>query len=240
MPNPEYPLIEKNLRQDDLLYLIQSYSEQFLTFIHRNIRDYSSHGPDHTLHIIANLNEFVPNWGITLSQDEALLLYLSAWVHDIGCIKDREHHHEVSAALLLGKKNIVESLGERYTTCMKYVILAHRARYQIESVPEVYEGVRLRLICAIFRLMDACEICYKKCPEDVFNVISRSLRGKSRTIWIGHMNILSLKYRNPNIVILVNEQDKCQFIIDDLKTEIGTIAETFQNNGLPAPIVTHH
>jgi len=239
MKDLEYPLIDYTRDQQELLYLVECYSEQFLTFIHRNIRDFSSHGTDHTLHIISNLNDFIPSWGITLTQDEALLLYMSAWVHDIGCINDREHHHEVSASLLLGKMSLVETLTDRYTTCMKYIILSHRARYPINSVPEEHEGVRLRMICAIFRLMDACEICYMKCPKDVFEVIKKSLRGESRKIWIGHMNILSIKFRNPEIIVSVNELEKCNFIIDGLRTEIDSIAETFRENELPVPVVRH-
>ena len=237
MKPPNYELIDNSPDQRRLIYHVDSYAGQFLLFLSRNIPDFSSHGADHTLHIIDNLNKFVKNWEIELTQDEALLLYLAAWLHDIGCIKDRNKHHEISASLLLGNTSLVEILTEKYAICLKYIILAHRSQYPIEDVPKDHENIRLRMICAIFRLMDACEICYPKCPSAVYEVIKDSLNEKARQVWIGHKNILDLKFNKPEIRIFVNEIDKCQFMIDDLNMEISTIRDTFEENDIPVPIV---
>ena len=168
---------------------------------------------------------------------DVLAIRAAAWLHDIGCIKDRNKHHEISASLLLGNTSLVEILTEKYAICLKYIILAHRARYPIEDVPKDHENIRLRMICAIFRLMDACEICYPKCPSAVYEVIKDSLNEKARQVWIGHKNILDLKFNKPEIRIFVNEIDKCQFMIDDLNMEISTIRDTFEENDIPVPIV---
>jgi exopolyphosphatase/pppGpp-phosphohydrolase len=232
-----YSLVNKTPEQMMLLYLIESYSKPFLTFLPRNISDFSSHGIDHTQKIISKLNCFVPNWNIELTQDEALLLYLASWVHDIGCIKDRERHHEVSANLLLNNTSLYESLTDKYAIPLKYIVLAHRSQYPLDSISQEHNGIRLRMICAIFRLMDACEICYSRCPKTVFEVIKDSFNPRSREVWIGHMNILNLKFSNPEIQIFVNDIEKCQFLIDDLLREIKTINDTFEENGLPLPTV---
>lgn len=237
MELPDYKLIDNTPEQRRLIYHVDSYSGQFLIFLSRNIPDFSSHGVDHTLHIIDNLNNFVKSWEIELTQDEALLLYLAAWLHDIGCIKDRDKHHEISASLLLNNTGLVEVLTEKNAICLKYIILAHRARYPIETVLKDHENVRLRMICAIFRLMDACEICYPKCPSAVFEIIKDSLDETSKQIWIGHKNIVGLKFNKPEILISVNEIEKCQFIIDDLNKEINTICDTFKENDIPVPVV---
>ncbi|MGA2934839.1 MAG: hypothetical protein ABSD81_06765 [Methanomicrobiales archaeon] len=237
MRTPDYSLLSNTPDQRRLIYHVEYYSEPFLIFLSRNLPDFSSHGIDHTIHIIDNLNEFIKNWEIELTQDEALLLYLAAWLHDIGCIVDREKHHEVSADLFLSNINLVKDLTARYAICLKYIVKAHRARYPIESVPKEHENVRLRLISAIFRLMDACEICYPKCPKDVYEIIKDSFGETARTIWIAHMNILSLKFTRPRIQISVNDIDKCQFIIDNVNHEIDTIRDTFLENDLPIPIV---
>jgi len=239
MKSPDYKLIECTPDQRMLLYLIECYSGQFLTFIPRSNPDLSSHGFDHTLNIISNLNNFIINWNIELNQDEALLLYLAAWTHDIGCINGREKHHEISASLLLSNVNVVESLTERYAICLKYIILSHRyKKYNIADVPFQYENIRLRMICAIFRLMDACEICYPRCPRAVYDVIKDTLDDEATKFWIGHMNILGLKFSNPGIRISVNEREKCQFIIDSVCEEIDSIAETFNLLKIPVPTVT--
>lgn len=237
MEVPDYQLIDNTPDQRMLIYLVESYSLQFLIFLSREIPDYSSHGLDHSMHIIKNINAFILSWKIKLLQDEALLLYLAAWIHDIGCIKDRENHHEVSVELMLNNKSLYESLTEKNAICLKYLILAHRARYSIESVPKNYEEIRLRMICSIFRLMDACEICYMKCPKAVYDVIETTLNDKSKEIWNAHMNIIGLTFKKPQIQILVNDINKCQFIIDDLKKEINTIEGTFRENHLAVPTV---
>ena len=235
MRTPEYVLINNTPDQRRLIYHVDSYAGAFLLFLSRNIRDFSSHGSDHTLNIIENLNNFVKNWEIELTQDEALLLYLAAWLHDIGCIKDRDTHHEISASLLLGNKNLVETITEKNAICLKYIILAHRSRYPIKTVPKTHENIRLRMICAIFRLMDACEICYPKCPMAVYEVIKDSLDKTSQNVWIGHNNIVGLKFIKPEILIFVNELEKCQFILDDLNKEINTIRDIFKENGIAVP-----
>jgi len=234
---PNYSLIDYNPEQRRLIYNVEYYSEPFLIYLSRNIPDFSSHGTDHTLHIIDNLYEFITNWEIKLTQNETLLLYLAAWLHDIGCIKDRENHHLVSVEIFLNDQNLVEALTPTYATCLKYIVKAHRARFPIEDVPKEHENIRLRMISAIFRLMDACEICYPKCPRQVYNIIKDSLSDKSNNIWIAHMNILSLKFTKPEIKISVNDISKCQSIIDSVKHEISTIKDTFIENGLPVPIV---
>lgn len=234
---PDYQLIDNTAAQNNQLLIVESYSLQFLKFLSREIPDYSSHGLDHSMNIIKNINAFILSWKIKLSQDEALLLYLAAWIHDIGCIKDRDNHHEISAQLMLNDNAVYETLGGKNALCLKYLILAHRTRYSIEDVPNDYEGVRLRMICSIFRLMDACEICYMKCPKAVYDVIETTLNDKSKGIWNAHMNIKDLTFKMPEIQILVNDINKCQFIIDDLNKEIITIEGTFRENHLAVPTV---
>lgn len=234
---PEYALLETNSEKRVLLYIVENFSEQFLRFLPRNIRDFPSHGLDHTLNIITYLDEFVKNWEIDLTQDEALILYSAAWAHDIGCIKERERHNEISSSLILENTSLCESLTEKYVFCLKYVILSHSSKYSIDSVPENHENIRLKLICAIFRLIDACEIYYVKCPRVVFEIIKDSLDDTAIKYWEGHMNIISLKFKKPDIQLIVNDQNASQLLIDKLISEIESIRKIFESNDIQIPLV---
>jgi len=227
--------------QSDSLKMAAIYAEQFLRFIPRNLKNFPSHGLDHSINIIHLTNDFIENWDISLSEDEKYLLYLSAWFHDIGCICDREHHNEVSFQIVTHNENICNSINLVNNNTLyelKYLINSHSSIYNIEEVPKMSNRVRLQLICSIFRLTDACEISCTKCPKAVFELISPTLK-KDQTaysFWNGHMKIQSLIFKKPEIIIMIkNPNDNSEIIINRLKKEIDSIKLIFDENKICIP-----
>lgn len=238
MNYPTYELLENTPLQKALIYQIENYSEKFLRFLPRVLQDYPSHGIDHTFNIMKHLNNFVPKWEIDLNQEEILLLYLASYLHDIGCIKSRINHHKFSAEIFLGSQNLCESLGDKYIRCLRYLIISHSSKYRgLNLIPIYDENIRLKLICSIFRLMDACEICYSKCPKDIYDIIEDTLNSISKSYWIGHMNIIDLTFDKPQIQITVNEKEKCRDIINHLRNEVRSIKRPFVEYGIVYPKV---
>jgi hypothetical protein len=223
--------------------MVGIYAEQFLRFIPRNIKNFPSHGMDHSINIINLTNAFVDGWSISLSEDERYLLYLAAWLHDIGCICGREHHNEVSFQILARNESICNSINAvngNVLHDLKYVINSHSSIYPIDTVPKMRSRVRLRLICSIFRLLDACEISCTKCPKEVFSLIRPTLDGDpiAYSFWDGHMRIRSLTYKKPDIeVLVVDSNDNSQKIIGRLKGEIESITAIFDESGICIPNV---
>lgn len=234
--NQLYPYFDFTQEQWYLLELFQDYCSDYLRFIPRTLPDYSSHGIDHTIRIIRNINAFIQGWKLTLTQDEALLLYIAAWAHDIGCIRDRDTHQDVSVELFTSAENL-QPLEETFTYCLSKIIVAHRKRFPLSSVPETYGGVRLQLLCAIFRLMDGCEITFRRTPKVVFEEIKSKMEQESVKIWQEHMSIREIGYKAPAILVDVTDDEVCAEMIKDLKEEVKTVQDTFANHQLEVPHV---
>jgi hypothetical protein len=226
------------------------YSEGFLRFVPRKIRNYPSHGIDHSVNIIRLINSFTENWRIELNENERFILYVAAWLHDIGCIKDRDPHNLLSVEILLKDQNTcnyLNSMDGDLLKILRYVIESHsktHCTYSLDDIPEKIGSVRARLISAIFRLLDACEITKNKCPAQAFTEIKEDLKKgdgspdtKAIEFWEGHMNIDYLGFSKPNIDIFINDPSKTINIIEGLKEEIQSVQNIFHENGIEIPIL---
>lgn len=232
--------------QKDSLKNIALYSERFLRFVPRTLINFPSHGVDHSISIINLINNFHENWGANLISEEIYLLYSTAWLHDIGCIRDRNNHNEISVEIFLADENICDSIREvndRALTNITWIVKSHSSNFSIQDVPEEGgNGVRLQMISAIFRLIDSCEISYAKCPSTVFEEIRKNLVDKygnpdktALKYWRAHMSIRSILFKNPKIEIMAIDRRRIKTIIKKLNTEIASIEEVFNNNGVTVP-----
>jgi hypothetical protein len=244
---PEYEYKGISQSQEYILFHISKYSEGFLRFIPREIRNFPSHGVDHSVNIIRLINSFTEKWEIELSENERFLLYSAAWLHDIGCIRNRSPHNRISVEILLKDQDICNYLNgvdNDLLFILTNIIESHSSSYGIDKVPELTGPVRTRLICAIFRLIDACEITNFKCPNQVFIEIKDNLKKNDGSVdneaiafWEAHMNIKDIGFSKPNIEILENDPQKTRMIIERLEKEIRSIQHIFHKNGIEIPIL---
>jgi len=216
---------------------IEFFSEKFLKFIPRAIPDYPSHGADHSKEILSLLDRFIEAWQVNLTEKEAYLLYLGAWVHDIGNITGRESHNEKSAEILDKIPFFGSILGKEVITLLKWVVKAHSSTYPLERVPKDCLGVRLQLICSIFRIIDACEIGHPKCPTEVYEFIQDDLSTESNKYWKAHISIIGVSFKFPKIKILVDDSKVSGILIDHIEEEIDSIKGVLDSNGVPVPYV---
>lgn len=222
---------EAKLRQ------IEIVSKRFLKFVPRGIPNYPSHGVDHSQNIIKLLNKFIGAWSITLTKKETYLLYLGAWVHDIGIITGRERHNESSSEILDKTPFFGSILGKDVVALLKWIVIAHSSSYPMKKVPKNFLGVNLQLICSVFRIMDACEIAYSKCPGEVYELIKDDLDAENDKYWKAHMSILGMWFEAPKIKILVDNLEFSNILIEHLKEEIDSIRDVLDSNNIPVPQV---
>ena len=219
---------------------IEVFSENFLKFIPRRIPDYPSHGVDHSQNIIVLLDKFIEAWSIDITEKESYLLYLGAWVHDIGNITGRDGHNKKSAEIV-GKIPFFESiLGKDIVTLLKWIAKAHSSKYPLKEVPKNCLSVRLQLVCSIFRIIDACEIANSKCPSEVYELIKDDLvssKSDSDKYWKAHMSVIGVWFKVPNIGILVDDLEFSNILIEHLKEEIDSVRDVLDTNGIPVPRV---
>jgi len=193
------------------------------------------------------INDFTEKWGIRVSRNERFILYAAAWLHDIGCVKNRSPHNTISASILLRNENIANlftDLDNDLLADVQDVIESHSSTYNIDDLPPKRGAVRIRLISAIFRLIHACEITNFKCPSPVFAEIKDDLKDEHGTVdkeavqfWKGHMNIKYLEFVKPHIRITVNSPSMSMKIIKRLVKEIESVQEIFSANGINVPVV---
>lgn len=212
------------------------YCQKILTFIPRvdSLKDYPSHGIDHSVRIIEYINKFITSFEVELSEEEIYLLYLAAWCHDIGCICGRDNHHKDSVKVLRGSTGFFnEILDDKTKKCLKSIILTHRKDTPFDDIPELYEGIKLKFLCAIFRLMDACDISSERCPRIVYEYIKESLNDTSKKYWKAHLNIASVSFYDKSIWIdLFEENEALEYIKKEFVSEIMSISQIFYENGI--------
>lgn len=235
---PQYIAVTKDQK---LAIQVSAHSaEHFLRFMPRNIKNYPSHGIDHTLQIIKDINRFLKNWNLSLKREERFLLYLAAWLHDIGCIKSRKNHNKISVKLVNKEEavcNYLNWMDNDLLVSLNDVIIGHSSNFNLNQVPIHRGNVRVRLICAIFRLIDACEITNFKCPENVYREIKNTLNSEAIEFWVGHINIRDVTFQKPLIEVHVNNRNKTKKIVDRLKNENLSIKKIFMDNGIIVPII---
>jgi len=222
------------------LIQIGGFSEPVLRFLPREIRTYPSHGYDHTKNIVNYISKFLKNWEIQLNETELFLLYAGAWVHDIGCLVERERHNMRSSDIISSEKFFSSILTREQFRSLTYLVEVHSSTYcpySIHDVPEEWGEVKLRLICSIFRLMDACDITNANCPPLVYNIIQSKLGEESDRYWRAHLNIDKLTFKYPNIVVFVDKIDECRFLIIHLQKEIESIQKVFAQYHYEIPII---
>lgn len=216
---------------------IELFAEKFLRFVPRSIPDYPSHGVDHSKNIIEHLENLIEKWPIRLLDEEIYLLYLGAWLHDIGIIIDRNEHN-LHSAYIINQTSIFENiLGKETQNMLMWIVKAHSSSFNMMEVPLEIRKIRLRFISSIFRILDACEIIYTKCPAEVYQLIEQKLNPESKKYWESHMSILSVDFNNPNIVFYVNDKNKSELLVSHLIKEIESVREVFQFYGVTFPVV---
>lgn len=100
------------IKDQELLQLhdaIRQFAEQVWQ-VQRLLRGFTDHGPDHTLRVIARIEEFVQD--AYLSEDEAFVLLGACWLHDVcmqdyGLLEDVNRGRHIDVPLSLKERHLV-------------------------------------------------------------------------------------------------------------------------------------
>ena len=138
-----------------------------------------------------------------LNDKEVFLLLVGAYCHDLGMFlgghqnespqEIRLHHHERSAGLI---ESLVTghyiNLDTFEVTVAKIIARAHRS-VDIDEVPAEHNAeqsvIRTRLLSALLRIADACDLDHTRAPEAVFNFLFNSIPESSKQHWRRHITI---------------------------------------------------
>jgi hypothetical protein len=223
---------------------LSAYVNPILSFIPRSMPSYTDHGLRHSNNILKLLAKFQANLSkvsppFSFSQEELLLLTLSAYLHDIGCIIKRERHNEHSAKLLMEDPvfaNLQDKLGAEMLRCLKFIVLSHSSNYDLSKVAtlKISPNVRIGLICAVFRLLDACEISAVRTSKILFDILNRNAKmgDDEKKYWESHLNIINIFFENNEIIIDCEDIEKTKISLNHLREDLEKINEVLRQYNL--------
>ncbi len=195
----------------DRIEKIEQYASRILPFIPRGLPVYQTHGVAHSLTLIDNINKLAGS-GVQVTYTERFLLYLAAWLHDIGylhplTIYDRGIHAELSIEMIGRDPRIQSLLRPTELSLLGTIIRYHDTHTNLSVIREESPSIRIPLITAIFRVADAVDLGTDRCPEEVFLLIEDGLNEHSRRHWQAHQNITGVRISYPVITIHVHDPD---------------------------------
>lgn len=235
--------------------LFKEMTKILRSYVPRGIPDFTDHGEMHSGRIEEILKDLIiptcngsDNTAIHLNDYECFCMITSCWLHDIGCIVDRENHGIRSAQI------VKELLSGTFTTsgiqelepCIIKIISTHTDTDEdkkkgivglsnLIKEMEVKLGekeqikkitIKLQLIASLFRLADACDICAIRAPSLVYKLIKDTFKeGKSKKIWLAHSEIVKLAIDSDkySFSIYVDNKAKAQPVIEKFKKDIEEI-----------------
>lgn len=216
----------------------ERYASSLLPFIPRGLPVYQSHGICHSEALIRYIHQVLKTLPISLSHEELFLLFLAAWFHDIGylhplSIHDRSRHAEFSSAIIRTDPFLSDLLTESELNHLAFLVEGHDSRADLAR--RITSPLRMHLITALFRLIDALDLGTDRCPPEVFSLIQDGLDEHSRRHWKAHQNVQSCFFRYPAMTIVVYDPENPFFrlrIVPHLEDDCRSCSPVFRKSGL--------
>jgi hypothetical protein len=241
-------LIEKNLKEEHKLKIQEtiSFVRQVLGFLPRAIPDYTDHGVQHSLNLMTIFNNFSENiekLGCTLTEEEDYLLTLAIWLHDIGLLitdeKEKEKHNENSIKVMESQEftMLEDMLGKDVFRCLKFITKYHSSHADLAEVPRhaIIANVRLRLICAVFRLLDGCDITSARTTRVLYNLLTAHglLKDDSLPYWKAHLTISSAVFQQRDLIVDCDSIEDAKLLTSHLEKDLEPINKILREEKFP-------
>lgn len=218
---------------------IANFITPLLHWIPRGIPEFTDHGVLHSTNVLRYVRDLVTEYEVKFHDEEKYLLALSALLHDIGCIAGREEHNLRTIEILtMPQFEFFRILiGPMFCRALEQIIISHSIEYDLNQIPaDPSPEIRLKLISAIFRLADACDVSALRVKQLVFDVLNKEgkLEEKSIDIWRAHLEIENILIKGNKLIPNVYDLELAEYCLDDLKEEIDSVNPILTEMGLPA------
>ena len=235
---------------------IKTYvKKNLLRFWQLHAPHFVDHGESHCENIDSLLYRIIPaNVKEKMSENEIYLLLCGVWLHDIGMLskeKDetdkqvRETHHERSRKLI--RKELPEiDLTEDERYIVGEIAFFHRKIEDINLAKDVYETqigpsllkVRVRLLCALVRLADGCEIAHSRSSRKLLNITSVDEEAKFHHETHLHVSAIDFDHVSHEIMVYVrvkHQEDALKlsaFLRSNIEKELFSVKDVLCENGI--------
>ena len=248
--------LQKSLEDSDVnlanrLPNIKKIARTLLTYTASAFPTYTPHDFSHGESVEELLNVIIPDHvkqGMT--SHEKFFLIVAAWLHDWGMIAThkenpevvREDHHIRTA------KNFEEMYGdlglsEHEGRIIGLISKGHRktdlydSEYDVQTF-EIGKTVRARLLAALLRIADECDITHNRTPEAIYHSINPT--DKSEEEFKKHLSIsgigqldeahklyISAVARDPKGAKALRE------VVNKIQVELNNVKSIFAHEGIP-------
>lgn len=219
---------------------------------------FTDHGTSHVERVISKLNSLSALVPDGLNEREQFFLLVGSYFHDLGMFlcrlpnesarETRIHHHERSADLVdtLVAGGYV-NLDQFEVSVTKHLVRAHRA-VNLDQVPEEQPieqfTVRTRLLSAMLRIADACDMDHTRAPEAVFRFLFDAIPSSSRQYWRQHQIVAAVNFSSDHAAIVVSVQVNGSFVqrfdkmrmanslSRELERELASVSDVFSHYGV--------
>lgn len=231
---------------DSQIYEAEGIAHKLLPYVHRGVPDHTGHGIEHSKQVLYYVNELVDALGRNghpLNRTEIKLLYIAGWLHDIGnvSIGAREKGHSVESCRFI--RQLCDT--KRFDIGNLYLLLDPIVRYHSSSfdIAEIddrrysYDGspIRMKLLCSIFRLADACDMGERRAYDLVYSLIGDEFASKeSKKHWESNAAVISVVFDDSSseIKVFVTSAGAAELAIERFIKEFESV-EPFIKSFLP-------
>ena len=218
---------------------IKNVSSIILAHVHsfNSMWFFTNHGVSHSSSVenyVEQIIKICDLCGIELNDAEKAILRCACWLHDIGRIREQNGlNHALESVNVIrilcdkGHLNLGAIKDE-----IEYVVSAHSskglplANVEMERpISGANYNVRLKLLCALFKIADECDIDRLRAPKSVYDVLEDLMPESSRFHWVRTWNVIRvvLSYEERKIIIHIvegsHEEDILESLTKTLKDE---------------------
>lgn len=227
--------------------MVASFVQQLLNFLPRAIPDYTDHGVQHSNNLMNSFSNFLTNLknstAAQLTEKEKWLICLTIWLHDIGVLitqQPKKKEHNDNSVKLLERSEFAflrGMLGDDIVQCLKFVIKYHSSHENMDDIPKdvVCADIRLRLCCAIFRLLDGCDITSKRTHPILYKLLKayHLIDPDNAKYWEAHLGISSAVFQKNKIVIDCNRRTNHALLTNHLSGDLKNINTILKEEAFP-------
>jgi len=211
--------------------------DPLLYYLPRGAKDYTDHALIHSYNLLELFLELTKNIGLSrLTEEERYAVCLAVFLHDLGCLIRRSKHNELSQEILNSDSfSLLEAkIGSDIMTCVRYLALSHSSSYDLSDLPNhpIHSRIRLDLICALFRLVDGCDLMPSRANKVLFETIMEFDRmgNQSQRIWKAHLNIRGVVFKGSQIIISSRNPTISDRLTSHLARDLGAINEVLRRH----------
>lgn len=209
-----------------------------LHWMPRSIPQYTDHGMLHSVNVLRYLRDLIRTYPFNFTEEEKFLLALSSILHDLGCLTGKNLHNEKTVRIL--RKTQFEllryNLDPVLVRSLEEIILAHSSDFNLNSVSDdPIEEIRLKIICSLFRLADACDISSLRVKRILLEILEEEglLEEEHIKYWKSHLAIENITIKGTNIRKYVYDSDKAELYLSHFDNDLEKINKILREKGLP-------